>query len=148
MRETRSVFEFDEPLERLWQAITVYEVLVHWLADEVRGRPREGGDFSWTWHLGIEGNFTSHGTYKKIVPHQELIMEWKDHPAGDIFLQLLFESLGEKRSKLTIVNGGFPNSDAFNVWLEGAKEGWDSQVVHLQDFLKENKDFSQFLKKI
>ncbi|MDF3819884.1 SRPBCC domain-containing protein [Leptospira sp. 96542] len=147
MRETRSEFEFDEPIERLWSAITVYEVLVHWLADEVRGRPKEGAEFSWTWKLGLEGDFTSHGIYKKIVPGKELVMEWKDHPAGDIFLQLLFESLGENKTKLTVVNGGFPISNAFDVWLDGAKEGWDGQVMELKKFLSENKDFAKFAKK-
>ncbi|GBF51833.1 hypothetical protein LPTSP4_33710 [Leptospira ryugenii] len=146
MRETRSEFEFDEPVERLWQATTVYEVLVHWLADEVRGRPKVGGEFSWTWHLGIEGNFTTKGTYKKIEPGHELVMEWKDHPAGDIYLQLIFDSLGQKKSKLTIVNGGFPSSDAFNHWLDGIREGWEHQVVTLRKFLAENPDFSKFLK--
>ncbi|TGN19622.1 SRPBCC family protein [Leptospira idonii] len=147
MRETRSVFDFNEPIERLWSAITVYEVLTHWLADEVRGRPKEGGDFSWTWKLGIEGDFTTHGTYKKIVPGKELIMEWKDHPAGDIFLQLLFESAAPGKSRLTVVNGGYPNSDAFDVWMNGAKEGWEEQVTHLVSFLKENPDFTKFAKK-
>lgn len=147
MRETRSSFEFDEPVERIWSAITVYEILVHWLADEVRGRPREGAEFSWTWKLGPMGDFTTHGTYKKIVPGKELILEWKDHPAGDIFLHLLFESLGGKKSKLTIVNGGYPESNAFDVWIDGAKEGWDGQVVHLKEFLEKNSDLTKFMKK-
>lgn len=147
MRETRSVFTFEEPIERLWSAVTVYEVLVHWLADEVRGRPKVGGEFSWTWNLGLEGQFTSHGTYKKIERLKELVMEWKDHPAGDVFLQLIFESTGPKSSKLTIVNGGFPDNDTSNVWLESAKDAWDGQAVHLKEFLKNNSDISKFIKK-
>lgn len=147
MRETRSIFEFNEPIERLWSAITVYEVLIHWLADEVRGRPKEGGEFSWTWKLGLEGDFTTKGIYKKIVPGKELVMEWKDHPAGDIFLQLLFEPVSENKSKLTVVNGGYPSSNAFNVWLDGAKEGWDGQVEKLITFLAGKPDFTKFIKK-
>lgn len=147
MRETRSSFEFNEPVSRLWYAITIYEALVHWLANEVRGRPREGAEFSWTWHLEHMGNFTTHGTYKKIVPEKELILEWKDHPAGDIFLQLLFESVSENKSKLTVVNGGYPESNAFDDWILAAKEGWDGQVVHLKEFLEKNPDLSKFAKK-
>ena len=74
-------------------------------------------------------------------------MEWKDHPAGDIFLQLLFESTGPNTSKLTIVNGGFPDNDSSHVWLEGAKEAWDGQAVLLKEFLKQNPDISKFIKK-
>ncbi|WP_040507259.1 SRPBCC family protein [Leptospira wolbachii] len=150
MRETKSVFTFDEPIEKLWSGVTVYEVLVHWLADEVRGRPKVGGDFSWTWKLGLEGDFTTHGIYKKIEPLKELVMEWKDHPAdpaGTIYLQLLFESLGSNQSQLTIVNGGFPDGDGSDVWIDGAKEAWDGQAIHLKDFLKQNPDITKFFKK-
>ncbi|MCW7463949.1 SRPBCC family protein [Leptospira limi] len=147
MRETKSIFTFDEPIERLWSAVTVYEVLVHWLADEVRGRPKVGGEFSWTWKLGLEGNFTSHGIYKKIEPLRELVMEWKDHPAGNVFLQLIFEVISQNQSRLTIINGGFPDNDSSNVWLESAKEAWDGQAVLLKEFLKQNPDISKFMKK-
>lgn len=147
MRESTSVFEFEEPLTRIWDAITVYEILVHWLADEVRGRPKEGAPFSWTWKLGLEGDFTTHGVYKKIVPGKELVLEWSDHPAGDITLQLVFEKLSESKTKLTITNAGFPTSHAFDSWLEGAKEAWEGQVVHLREFLAKNPDFSKFPKK-
>ncbi len=77
-------------------------------------------------------------------------MEWKDHPAdpsGSIYLQLLFESLGPNQSKLTIVNGGFPDGMSSDVWIDGAKEAWDGQAVQLKDFLKKNPDITKFFKK-
>lgn len=38
--ETRSIvkeFQFDYPLMRVWNAVTVNEELIHWLADKVTG---------------------------------------------------------------------------------------------------------------
>jgi|GEM_PF-2381676 len=142
MTETKSEFEFQEPVSRIWQAITVYEVLIHWLADEVRGRPKLGGEFSWTWKLGLEGNFTTHGIYETIVPEKKLVLAWKDHPIGDLKLHLEFESTGPNSSKLTVANRVEKLSNSQDDLLEVLREAWEEQVTILKKFLGENSDFS------
>ncbi len=150
MIESKSVFEFQEPVERVWSSITIYEILIHWLADEVRGRPKEGAEFSWTWKLGIEGDFTTHGIYRKIVPLKELVLEWKDHPAGELTLDLIFESIDQKTSRLTIVNRAGGKAEDVQPLLDGLAEAWEEQVKSLKDFLATNPDFndSKFKKKV
>ncbi|PJZ52864.1 SRPBCC family protein [Leptospira adleri] len=139
--ETRSVvkeFQFDYPLMRVWNAVTVNEELIHWLADKVTGRPKEGANFAWTWRLGMEGDLTTNGIYKKIVPLKELILLWQDHPAGDIELKLEFQSLSENSSKLIVTNSGYPMGDKYDVWIEAASEGWEEEGKHLREYLKKS----------
>ncbi len=137
MREIRKDYKFSYPVTVIWDACTVYEILIHWLADEVRGRPRLGQEFSWSWKMGEEGEFTTKGIYEAIQPNKLLTLRWKDHPAGDIFLRLEFSEDGSG-SILTITNGGFPDSSVFDHWLEAAEAGWDDQVVRLRKFLTEH----------
>lgn len=49
MREIIRTYDLPYSKEDLWDTVTVYEILIHWLADEVRGRPKLGAEFSWTW---------------------------------------------------------------------------------------------------
>ncbi|PJZ70732.1 hypothetical protein CH373_07355 [Leptospira perolatii] len=137
--ETRSIvkeYKFDHPLERVWSAVTVNEELIHWLVDKVTGRPKVGGTFSWTWNLGPEGELTSTGIYKKIVPFKELILEWQDHPAGAIELRLEFEENGKSSSLLRLTNSGYPIGEKYDFWIEAASEGWDEESSHLLDYLQ------------
>ncbi|PKA16238.1 SRPBCC family protein [Leptospira haakeii] len=139
--ETRSIikeFKYDFPLEKVWSAVTVNEELIHWLADKVTGRPKLGGTFSWTWNLGPEGELTSTGIYKKIVPFQELILQWQDHPAGDIELKLEFEKDGDDSTVLKLTNSGYPLGEKFDYWIEAASEGWDEESMHLLQYLRKN----------
>lgn len=77
------------------------------------GLPKEGVNFAWTWRLGMEGDLTTNGIYKKIIPFKELILLWQDHPAGEIELE--FYSLGEDSSKLIVTNSGYPLGDKYDV---------------------------------
>lgn len=135
MREIQKKYEFSVSQDVLWDSVTVYEILVHWLADDVRGRPKQGQEFSWTWKLGVEGEFTTKGIYEYIDFGKTIVLRWVDHPAGDIFLRLDVNHLGPNQSELIITNGGFPDSSHFDLWLEGAEAGWDSQVENLRKFL-------------
>lgn len=135
MREIRKEYTLSHPCDKVWNAITDYKTLVLWLADSVRGRPREGGEFSWTWKLGLEGDFTTHGIYKTIDPGRLLLLQWKDHPAGDIFLSLELQSHAPGITRLILTNGGYPQSSHFDGFLEGAKAGWDDQIARLKKFL-------------
>ncbi|MCZ8239968.1 MAG: SRPBCC domain-containing protein [Leptospiraceae bacterium] len=137
MREIKKDYEFPCSINILWDTCTVYEILIHWLADEVRGRPKLGQEFSWSWKFGEEGEFTTKGIYEAIEPNKLLVLRWKNHPAGDIFLKLEFKE-HSKGSLLTITNGGYPDSGHFDLWLEGAEAGWDDQVKRLRSFLEEH----------
>ncbi|WCL47769.1 SRPBCC family protein [Leptospira sp. GIMC2001] len=138
MREIKKDYIFNQPLEVVWDSLTIYEILIHWLADEVRGRPKLGQEFSWSWKLGDEGEFTTKGIYEAIEPNKLLILRWKDHPAGDIFLRLDVTEVSSDKTKLTITNGGFPDSSHFDLWLEGAEAAWDDQTQRLKAFLDKN----------
>ncbi|WP_000474522.1 SRPBCC domain-containing protein, partial [Leptospira interrogans] len=102
------------------------------------GRPKEGANFAWTWRLGMEGDLTTNGIYKKIIPFKELILLWQDHPAGEIELKLEFHSLGEDSSKLVVTNSGYPVGDKYDVWIEAASEGWEEEGKHLREYLKKS----------
>ncbi|TGK20156.1 SRPBCC domain-containing protein [Leptospira fluminis] len=139
--DTRSIvkeFRYDFPLEKVWSAVTVNEELIHWLADKVTGRPKIGAKFSWTWNLGPEGELTSNGIYKKIIPFEELILEWEDHPAGSIELKLEFEKDGDGATILRLTNSGYPSGEKFDHWIEAASEGWDEESMNLLEYLRRN----------
>ncbi len=138
MREIRKEYLIEAPKEVLWNTLTVYEILVHWLADEVRGRPKVGGEFSWSWKLGEEGVFVTKGIYESIQPGESIQLRWLNHPAGDVFLRLELKAFSDEVTKLIITNGGYPDSSYFDSFLEGAEAGWDDQVLRLKKFLKEN----------
>jgi uncharacterized protein YndB with AHSA1/START domain len=108
------------------------------MVDTITGRPREGEAFSWSWKFGEEGDFITNGIYKKIVYQKELVMQWTDHPAGDIELRLVFAESPHGGTILTLINSGYPSSKAFDSWVENADESWDETVERLREFLKKN----------
>jgi uncharacterized protein YndB with AHSA1/START domain len=136
MREIIRTYDLPYSKEDLWDTVTVYEILIHWLADEVRGRPKLGAEFSWTWKLGEEGDFTTKGVYESIDPGNSIVLRWINHPAGDIFLKLELSAMDSNTTRLTVTNGGFPESSHFDGFLEGAGAGWDDQVDRMKKFLQ------------
>lgn len=127
-------YHFENPIQVVWDSITLNEILIQWMADKITGRPKLGGEFSWGWKFGEEGEFTTHGIYKKIEPLRAITLEWIDHPAGKIVLELEFQET-KGGTDLTIRNLGYPDHSD---WVEGAREGWKSQVETLRAFLKKN----------
>lgn len=148
MREIRKVYKIDLPKDVLWDTVTVYEILIHWLADEVRGRPKPGAEFSWTWKLGEEGDFTTKGVYENIDMGNSITLRWINHPAGDVFLKLELEAIDSNATNLIITNGGFPDSSHFDSFVEGAEAGWDDQVVRLKSFLSKNPNPREVMNKL
>lgn len=134
-RELKLVYSIPYAIDRVWNAVTVNEVLIQWLADKVTGRPIVGEKFSWGWNFGNEGEFTTNGIYKSIEPGKSIALKWLDHPAGNIELKLNFLEDGQN-TKLELINSGFPVSEKYDSWIEGAKAGWDYQVEKLKEFLK------------
>lgn len=147
MRQIRKEYTIDCSKDLLWDTVTVYEILIHWLADEVRGRPKVGGEFSWCWKLGMEGDFVTKGIYEAIDPGKSIKLRWKDHPAGDVFLQLDLEGIDASKTKLIITNGGFPDSSHFDSFVEGAEAGWDDQVRRLKEFLQSHENPREVIRK-
>ncbi|MBE7413602.1 MAG: SRPBCC domain-containing protein [Leptospiraceae bacterium] len=133
-RDLKLTYSIPYPIDRVWNAVTVNEVLVQWLADKVTGRPILGEKFSWSWKFGNEGEYTTNGIYKSIEPGKSIELKWLDHPAGDIELKLNFIQDGEN-SKLELINSGYPILEKFDNWVLGAKAGWDDQVEKLKEFL-------------
>lgn len=138
MREIRKEYTIDCSRDLLWDTVTVYEILIHWLADEVRGRPKPGAEFSWAWKMGEIGDFVTRGIYESIDPGNSIVLRWLDHPAGDVFLKLELQEMNPEKTKLIITNGGYPDSSHFDSFVEGAEEGWDDQVKRLEQFLSKN----------
>lgn len=134
-KDIKLTYTLPFPIDRVWNAVTVNEVLIQWMADKVTGRPILGEKFSWSWNFGDEGVFTTNGIYKSIVQGKSIELKWTDHPLGEIELRLNFSE--EKNStKLEIINSGFPDSEKYHSWIEGAEAGWNHQVEKLTEFLK------------
>ncbi len=133
-RELKLVYTIPHSIDRVWNAVTVNEVLTQWMADKVTGRPILGEKFSWSWNFGDEGVFTTNGIYKSIVPGKSIELKWTDHPLGEIELRLNFSENGHA-TKFEILNSGFPISEKYDSWIDGAKAGWNHQVEKLTEFL-------------
>lgn len=139
MREIRLEHEIQAPAPLLWDTLTVYEILKEWLADEVRGRPKLGGEFTWAWNLGEQGVFETKGIYESIDPGKSIQLRWKNHPAGDVFLRLELWPIDAENTKLIIINGDYPDSSSYDNFIEGARDGWNDQVKRLKNYLEKNK---------
>ncbi|MCE9499056.1 MAG: SRPBCC domain-containing protein [Leptospira sp.] len=133
-RDIKKTYNLAFPIDRVWNAATVNEVLIQWMADKVTGRPILGEKFSWSWNLGDEGEFTTNGIYKSISPGKFIELKWTDHPAGEIELRIEFIPDGTN-TKLELTNSGYPVSSKFDLLFEGAKAGWDDQIERLRKFL-------------
>ena len=133
-RDIKKKYKIASPVDRVWNAVTINEVLIQWMADKVTGRPILGEKFSWSWSLGDEGEFTTIGIYSSISPGKSIGLKWIDHPAGEIELMLEFFP-DENNTILEITNSGYPLSSKFDLFFTGAGAGWDDQIERLQNFL-------------
>ncbi len=152
------------PREAVWKAWTEPELLKKWWGPEGFTAPsikvdlREGGRYIFAMH-GPEGsewdhNMYSAGEYKEIVPNEKLVVtdyfsdsegnmikpsqEGQDKNFPEVTtVTVLFEDLGGKRTKLSIIYPRPKTQEQMDAMLKsGMKEGWMTSLDKLEKALE------------
>lgn len=155
---------FDAPVEKVWKAWTEPEEVKKWwgpkgfTAPSIKIDFREGGKFIYAMQ-GPKGSkwdrvMYSAGVFKEIVPKQKIVTtdyfsdelgnkispvkegQDQDFPT-EMTATILFEDLGENRSKISITYPKAENETQYEAMLKsGMKEGWRSALDKLAESIK------------
>jgi len=128
--------EFDAPPAKVFRAHTDPELLVQWLGPrryEMRidhHDCRTGGSYRYL-HVGGGNEFGFHGCFHEVRPSQLIVQTFtfEGEPDGVALERLLFEDLGDGRTRLTSTSlvDSFAGRDAFlaSGMEDGVREGYE-----------------------
>lgn len=143
LRITRRI---DAPVERVWEAFADPQMFASWFRPGTRTCRldtfdlREGGAFKLAFEPteddGYGGPSPSHGVFRKVVPHKEIVMAWNwDFPDEDMNepesrLVFRFKPVGQG-TEVTLVHEGLSSRKS----VEGHYGGWSTVLPKLESLL-------------
>ena len=115
--EIRLTIVIDAPRERVFRALVDPEAMTRWLgAPKPVVEPRAGGAYSYGWEYKVDGRDVVGGptTILDYVENERLVTDWPDW-RGDMSkprtrVAWHLESIGEGKTKVTLVHGDFPRA--------------------------------------
>jgi uncharacterized protein YndB with AHSA1/START domain len=138
----RHVREYDHPIERVWDAVTMTEHLDAWLLPASRVERREGGKCSFSWGGPVEASMP--GEVTVFDPPRRV--RYSD-PGG--YIEFALEDLGTGRTRLTFLQhitagtglepsdwpGGDQPAGPDTPWKPGFVAGFHGFLDQLDDYL-------------
>jgi uncharacterized protein YndB with AHSA1/START domain len=134
---------FDAPRALVWDAWTDHDQAVKWMgpltcpAKKMESDFRPGGKWSTILYGTLQGQDLCHGgEYREIIEPERLVytFAWKDHPEmpdNEMLIELTFEEIGPKKTKLTLRQTQFLNVEL----RDGHGVGWSGTFDRLGDYL-------------
>jgi uncharacterized protein YndB with AHSA1/START domain len=135
---------FDAPRALVWRAWTDHGQAVKWMgpptcpARKIEGDFRPGGK----WRTILDGtrqgcDLFHGGEYREIVEPERLVFtfawdETPEMPGNEMLIELTFEELGPKKTKVTLRQTQFLNVEQ----RDGHSVGWSGTFDRLGEFLK------------
>src|SRR3989304_174470 len=107
---------------KLFKALTDRRELTKWFFDRAESDPHEGGRVVHAW-----GEHEGHGVYKRLVPNQEVAIEWESHD-HDLIEDLTIYRLEKppQGPRVTVLDFALPDE------LEDLSKGWEFQLKQLK----------------
>ncbi len=135
---------FDAPRALVWRAWTDHDQAVKWMgpatcpAKQIEGEFKVGGK----WRTILDGtqqgcDLCHGGEYREIVEPERLVFtfawdETPEMPGNEMLVELTFEELGPKKTKVTLRKTQFLNVEQ----RDGHSMGWSGTFDRLGEFLK------------
>ena len=111
--EIRVSTVIDAPRERVYRALIEPEALNRWIASDAEVEPRVGGRYRYGWRYEVAGRPVEGGPTRilELVENERVVTDWPDY-RGDESREVtrvawILESLGPKKTRVTIVHDGF-----------------------------------------
>ncbi len=136
--------EFDAPLETLYQAFTNPAIMAQWFGPESMRvyRCEVDLELGGAWFVGLE---TASGEHRDVygrftlIDNLALAFTWRwvypGAPDTETRVNIVFESISRKRSRIHLTQQVFDSEDARN----SHNQGWSSSFNSLQTYLKQNR---------
>ena len=107
---------------KLFKALTDARELTKWFCDRAESDPRQGGRVVHAW-----GEHEGRGVYKRLVPNQEVAIEWESHD-HDLVEDLTIYRLAKtpQGTRVTVLDFALPDE------LEDLSNGWEFQLKQLK----------------
>lgn len=133
-------FEIDAPPEKVWNALTTAEELVHWFPLDAAARPGVGGSITYGWGPEFSGN-------ARILvwePPQHLRTSWMEttlpaelSEAGrqQVAVDYFLEGKGGK-TVLRLVHSGFGPDARWDEEYHSTRRGWPFELASLKHYLE------------
>jgi uncharacterized protein YndB with AHSA1/START domain len=139
---------FDAPRALVWHVWTDPDQAVKWMgpptcpAKKIEGDFRPGGK----WRTIMDGtqqrqDLCHGGEYREIVEPERIVytFAWENHPTmprNEMLIELTFEEVGPKKTKLTLRQTQFVNVEQ----RDGHNVGWSGTFDRLEEYLaRQNK---------
>ena len=138
---------FDAPRALVWRAWTDHDQTVKWMgpltcpAKRIESDFRPGGKWRTILDGTQQGQDLCHGgEYREIVEPERLVytFAWADHPempGNEMLIELTFEELGPKKTKVTLRQTQFLNVEQ----RDGHNIGWSGTFDRLEAFLSKKE---------
>lgn len=130
---------FTLPAEYVWQALTDPELRKRWWP-ELDFEPRKGSAvIGETVRPGKKKWRKTRGRVIRVKPGRELVIEWKTKRGGFETRVRLLVTQQKQRSKLRVIEEGFPREEFAEVLIAECRDGWRQHFEDLASFLAEPK---------
>jgi len=138
---------FDAPRALVWRAWTDHDQAVKWMgpatcpAKKIEGDFRPGGKWRTILDGTQQGRDLCHGgEYREIVEPERLVFtfawdETPEMPGNEMLVELTFEELGPKKTKVTLRQTQFLNVEQ----RDGHTIGWSGTFDRLEAFLSKKE---------
>lgn len=123
---------------KVFEAVSVPEILARWMVDRATLSPRTGGHYTFTW----EGGPTHSGRVLRFHRGKRIVLTWQwpgDEKLGVTRLALSVERRGGG-TVLKFVHSGFRSDGRWNDLYDGAIRGWTYFMMNLKSVLEHGYD--------
>jgi uncharacterized protein YndB with AHSA1/START domain len=135
--------------EEVWRALTDAEELIRWFPTRARVTPGHGGTMFWSWEDGWDWETRIEdwqpGRFLRLVQEDARPYDAQGRPlapgeveSARLVVEFTLET-HEGRTRVRVVHSGFGTGAAWDNELDGATEGWQSELRNLRHYLERHR---------